>query len=402
MPLPLNRLYLAHGLSEPTFGADTTELYYVQHADAARFIYRQATVSGLRQPVTTEPAPSGGVGYGSGVFAVQGHTLIYAAKGGRLVGVDTHTAAQWNLTPPYEGVAAPAIAPDGRFVAFIAEQDGRANVLLVDVRGQHLPVKLSDNPWYAFNPTFAPDGSRVAWMAWDAPVMPWDEARVVVATLARATANAEMPAQLAARGDRGAGTPGCGVRFAAVQPGRPLAGLHQRRERLAIAVDCDADAPDLRAAAVQVDTGPGEIGGPDWVPQFDQDALARGRARLYAIRRHESRASLLRVAWPEQTVTEIETGWTFLLGPQHARWPTAVCGRAAHAPRQPGHAAIRRPAREHVRATSSVGLLNPAELVEPRIIHWPAGGGLEAWGIFYKPPPRPAAADRARARWPDV
>src|SRR5688500_13871271 len=127
MPLPLSRLYLSHSLSEPAFGATPEELFYVRQADGARHIYRQQTASGLSQAVTSEPAPSGGVGYGGGVYAVRGSTVVYAAKGGRLIGLDTPTAAQWTLTPAFEGVAAPAISPCGRFVAFIAEHDGHGN-----------------------------------------------------------------------------------------------------------------------------------------------------------------------------------------------------------------------------------------------------------------------------------
>ena len=100
MPLPLNRLYLAHTLSEPRLGPEGA-LFYVRQIEANKYIYRQSLVTGLAQPLTAEPAPSGGVGYGGGLYAVHGDVLVYAARGGRLVGVDLTTAAQWNVTPPY-------------------------------------------------------------------------------------------------------------------------------------------------------------------------------------------------------------------------------------------------------------------------------------------------------------
>src|SRR5688572_7600392 len=139
-PLPLNRLYLSHSLSEPAFGATANELYYVKAADGVRHIYRHLLDSGLAQAITTEPSPSGGVGYGGGVFAVQGTNVVYAAKGGRLIGLDTQFGIQIPLTPTFEGVAAPTISPCGHFVAFIAEHDGHGNVLLADTGALHLPV----------------------------------------------------------------------------------------------------------------------------------------------------------------------------------------------------------------------------------------------------------------------
>ena len=150
-PLPINRVYLAHSHSEPVPGLAPGELFYLKNADGRRAIYRQSA-GGLAQSLTTEPAPGGGIGYGGGAFAVQDNLLVFAAKDGRLYGLDLTTGRQWPLSPAYEGVAAPAIAPGGRLVAFLAEQDGVCNVLLVEASGRQLPVKLSNDPWYAFNP----------------------------------------------------------------------------------------------------------------------------------------------------------------------------------------------------------------------------------------------------------
>src|SRR5689334_11195644 len=185
-PLPLNRLYLSHGISEPVFG-DSEFIFYVKTADGRRSIARQSLATGLAQTITTEPAPAGSVGYGGAIFAVRGNVLIYAAKDAGLHGIDLTTGEQWKVTPAYEGVAAPTISPCGKFVAFLCEQDSQCNVLLTDVRGQTLPIKLSDDPWYAFNPAFSPDGARIAWQAWNEMDMPWDEARLEIGRFAKPT-----------------------------------------------------------------------------------------------------------------------------------------------------------------------------------------------------------------------
>jgi Tol biopolymer transport system component len=98
---------------------------------------------------------------------VRGEVLVYAGRGGRLHGLDTHTGRQWTISPAFEGVAAPTISPCGRYVAFLAEQGGRCNVLVADVAGEQFPIKISRDPWYCFNPTFSPDGNWLAWMEWD-------------------------------------------------------------------------------------------------------------------------------------------------------------------------------------------------------------------------------------------
>ena len=134
-PLPLNRLYLAHSHSEPVPGTAPGEVFYVKSADGRSSIYRQ-DANGLAQALTTEPMPSGGIGYGGGTFAVRGDLLVFAARDGRLYGLDLKTGRQRPLTPTFEGVAAPAISPDGRLVAFLAEADGACNVLLVAANGE--------------------------------------------------------------------------------------------------------------------------------------------------------------------------------------------------------------------------------------------------------------------------
>lgn len=389
MTLPLNRVYLAQKVSEPRLSAADT-LYYVRQADNRKAIYRQSMTTGLAQGVTTEPPPSGGVGYGGGVYAVHREEirrgmvleqLVYAGKGGRLHNVDVSTGQQWVITPPYTGVAAPAFSPDGRFVAFLAEQDDRCNVLVVDGQGITLPVKLSENPWYAFNPTFSPDGRHLAWMEWDEFAMPWDESRVVVARFERpvlAWGSAADPLPLALWS---LAKPGYAFASPQFSPdGQHLAYTSDESGWRSLYVTA-LDASDPQAAAQRLDLGPGEIGGPDWVPgQLKAGWAADGRA-LYALRHHASRAHLQRVAWPERTVTEIETGYTWLselslLGEQAA----LVAGR----PTQPEEIItvdLRRGAAV-ARATSAVGV-NGDRLVEPQVLEFATPDGGTASGIFY-------------------
>ncbi|HEU5312046.1 MAG TPA: hypothetical protein VFV24_11385, partial [Candidatus Eisenbacteria bacterium] len=160
-PLPIERLYLAHEVSEPSFGDTSAEIFYVRRADARRSIARHRLDTGFAESLTTEPRPAGGIGYGGGVFAVRGSTLVYAASDGRIHAIDLDTGAQHAVTPAYDGVAAPSFSPCGKMIAFLCEHGSRCNVLLADVDGRSLPVKVTDDPWYAFNPVFSPDGTQL-------------------------------------------------------------------------------------------------------------------------------------------------------------------------------------------------------------------------------------------------
>ena len=267
-PLPLNRVYLAHAFSEPAFGDTAEHVFYVRTADGRRSLVRQTLSTGLAQVITTEPAPAGGVGYGGGLFAVRGRTLVYAAtgggqgQGGTLQGLDLGTGEQWAVTPAFEGVAAPTISPCGQYVAFLAEAAGRCNVLLVDVRGKTLPVKLSDDPWYAFNPAFSADGRRLAWQEWEALAMPWDEARLCLAAFAKPTGRSSASYQLLPLSTVTLAQPRVSYASPQFSPGGKFVAYTSDETgwRSLWVAEADGQNP------VRVDTGPGEIGGPDWVP----------------------------------------------------------------------------------------------------------------------------------------
>lgn len=371
---PLNRLYLSTTLAEPALTAEA--VYYVRIADGKRHIVQHHLETGLAHPLTTEPAPAGGVGYGNGFFARHAETLVYAART-HLVGLNTHTGRQWRITPDYEGVAAPAISPDGRFVAFMAEQGRAANVLLVDIQGEHTPARLTDNPWYAFNPVFSPDGTRLAWQTWREADMPWDESALHVAQFAQPCAAWAWPAHALPLTITTLAQ--AGVSFGSPQFSPDARHLAFTSDQTGWRNLWVAEASG--ANPVQVDTGPGEVGKPDWVPgQF----AARWRAdsgALFAVRRHHSQDTLVRVDWPQATVTELPTPFTEIVGLNvHGE---ALAFIAAN-PTTPhalytlhGEAPVKR-------ATTSVGVWDSAALAPAEVIRWPTADGSEVTGILFR------------------
>ena len=383
-PLPVNRLYLAHDHSEPALGAGD-DLYYVRSADGHRAIYRQSLATGLAQALTTEPEPGGGVGYSSGTFAVRGELLVFAGKDGRLYRLDLTTGVQQALTPAFEGVAAPAISPDGRYIAFLAEQDGGCNLMLVDAAGAQPPARLTEGAWYVFNPAWSPDGTYLAWMEWDTAYMPWDECRMVVARLAHPTAELGLAALAVPLAKRTLAA----SHVAYASPQFSPDGLH-----LAYTSDESGwrslwvtrlDGSDLHGGATRIDTGPGEIGWPDWVPgeiklRWQEDGHA-----IFAIRRHQSRACLLKIDWPAQTVTEVDTGYTWLTGLSLGGARLAFIGGRWREDDTLVTLDLRT-GQATPRATDAVGLVDPESLVEPEIVSWPTAGGEVAWGLLYKSP----------------
>lgn len=376
-PLPIERLYLAHDISEPVLGGDD-EVFYVRRADGRRSIVRQSLKTGLAESVTTEPRPAGGVGYGGGVFTVRGETLVFAAGDGRLRTIDLASGEDHAVTPAYEGVAAPSISPCGRFVAFLCEQDGRCNVLIADLRGGVLPIKVSDDPWYAFDPVFSPDGGGIAWQEWNQRDMPWDEARLRIARFPKPAHAWSTPADALPITVKAAiGKPKVSYASPLWSPdGKQLAFTSDESGWRSLWIGGHEGEN-----AIRVETGEGEIGLAGWLPaRYGYRWNANGSA-LYAVRARKSQDTLLRIGWPGGAVEEIPSAFTDLQG-LNVRGDAIVYVGAEYASPP---ALVTREGRgvETTRASTSVGLIDKTSLPVPEVITWKSRGGAMAWGIFY-------------------
>ena len=117
---------------------------------------------------------------------------------------------------------APAVSVRGE-VALSIERDDACDVVVVPLDGSAWPATAIDGD-YAWDATWSPDGSRLAWHEWDLPDLPWDASRIVVRDDSGA-------AKVVAGGDA------IGVGPAAVLPGGRPRRVRQRRRGLADRVD---------------------------------------------------------------------------------------------------------------------------------------------------------------------
>jgi dipeptidyl aminopeptidase/acylaminoacyl peptidase len=377
-PLPLDRVYLAHTLAEPAFGDSPDDLFYVKTADGRRSIVRQSAATGLASVITTEPMPKGGIGYGGGIFHVRGSCLVYAAADGRLHQVDLLTGRQQAITPAAEGVAAPVISPCGKFVAYLCEQEAKCNVLLTELGGKALPVKLSDDPWFAFNPAFSIDGRRIAWQEWNEMDMPWDESRLQIARLARPMHDCSAAHQVFPQNVTTISKPGVSFSSPQFSPdGKSLAFTSDETGWRSLWV-AGADGSN----AVRLQTGEGEIGRPDWIPGLISMRWSGDSRSIYTVRRHESQDAILRVAWSEREVTALDAQWTEVSGLNILQDSLVFMGASGTAP--PALVTFDGKGRnECVRATSAVGVIDVSSLSKPEVVSWKTVGGTTTWGILY-------------------
>ena len=126
--------------------------------------------------------------YGGGEYRVLGGEVFWVELGSPGIrrlgsrGVSTLRGSQGG--PRYADFAR---SPDGRFLLAVEEEHAGSGAEatnrlvcfdLAESGGRHL---LAEGHDFFASPCFAPDGSRLAWLSWDHPDMPWDATTLWVA-----------------------------------------------------------------------------------------------------------------------------------------------------------------------------------------------------------------------------
>lgn len=126
---------------------------------------------------------AGRVGYGGAAFTVGGGQVIFAANG-RLYKQALAGGSPQAIAPQFGSYAAPALSPDGNWVAFVHSYERVDGIALVDADGEHFPRKLAYGTDFVMQPTWHPSGAHLAFVAWNHPQMPWNGSELRLIQLA--------------------------------------------------------------------------------------------------------------------------------------------------------------------------------------------------------------------------
>jgi len=195
------------GLGEPWI--DGEDLYWLEGrpSEAGRQALVRVGADGVPQDLVPAPISvrSRVHEYGGGAFTVAGGTVVYSdGTDGRLYRVDPGAEGPVAITPagPWRYADVRFDPVRRRFVAVRedhgAEGEPVNQIVDVPLDGDRDPRVLVTGPDFVAAPRVAPDGSRLAWLEWDHPHMPWEATRLRVAPIA--ADGALGPSDLAAGG----------------------------------------------------------------------------------------------------------------------------------------------------------------------------------------------------------
>ncbi|MDE2853635.1 MAG: S9 family peptidase [Chloroflexota bacterium] len=127
---------------------------------------------------------AGRVGYGGAAFTLGAGKAFFVANG-RLYSQALAGGLARPITPKFGSYAAPAVSPDGDWLAFVHSYEHVDGLAIVDADGEDFPRKLAYGTDFVMQPTWHPAGKHIAFIAWNHPQMPWNGSELRLLSLTK-------------------------------------------------------------------------------------------------------------------------------------------------------------------------------------------------------------------------
>jgi dipeptidyl aminopeptidase/acylaminoacyl peptidase len=179
---------VAAGIERTEVTAGAGEAWWLEHSyDTGRSRVVHARFGDTPRPVTPEAVDVGTLAweYGGGSYLVTPHgDVVYSDRDDQRLYRVVPSGSPTPLTPPAPTprsvrFADGSAAANGRWAAYVRESHRPGapvcqELLAVSLDGSWTPRVLATGQDFYAAPRISPDGSKLAWLTWSKPRMPWD------------------------------------------------------------------------------------------------------------------------------------------------------------------------------------------------------------------------------------
>jgi dipeptidyl aminopeptidase/acylaminoacyl peptidase len=315
--------------------------------------------------------------YGGGVWCADPTRLCFVNDEDQCVWALEPSGPRRLVQPGLSRYADLALDPVRPVAYCVCEDHGAAGepettLVAIDLRGGGARVLARGADFYA-SPAPSPDGTRLAWIEWRHPSMPWDATELWVAEL------------------NGDGTPGARRRIA----GGARESVQQPRwhhGHLYFVSDADGWWNLYRwdgAQVARITRERAELAGAQWVFATSTYAPIGNAALCVAAR--EGVRGLARASLDDGRVTDLPTPFTEIEGLNAANGRAVFVGAHGGQPRAIVELDLANGTWRELRA-SAPSLLDPDDVALPQPLAFPTGDGETAHAWWYAPRNRSCAA----------
>jgi dipeptidyl aminopeptidase/acylaminoacyl peptidase len=359
--------------------------------------------------------------YGGGAWWERGHSLWFTNWEDQRLYRLTSRAMPIPVTPEPDAPrgdrwADGEVDATGRWMVVVREHHARGatpaevvnELVVVDGSGELEPRALVSGPDFVSDPRLSPDGTRLCWLQWNHPDMPWDGTELMVAQVEWTAAGPRLatPGAVAGRPHRAPG--GTGEGESVFQPRwHPDGSLWFVSDRTGWG-NLYRWVPDEGGGEVEPRVQmEAEIGVPQWVFGQSRYAFLDDGRVVFAYQSDgldhlavEARSEAARAGSTARPADDLDVPYTAIasleaagtgvvfIGASAVTEPTVVRVPLLPAGDEPG--GVNAGAPEIIRPPRDLGL-DPSWFSVPEAIDFPTSGGRTSHALFY-PPTNPDAA----------
>lgn len=361
-------------------------LIWVERHGKNSLLMAQTGIDAPRQ--LTPHAVGGRVGYGGGEFTTHDDVVFFVGPEGRVYRLPLFGGEAQAITPAFGGSADPTVSPDGRWLVFAHTYEGCDGLAIVDTQGELWARKLAFGTDFVLQPTWSPDGSQIAYIAWNHPNMPWDQTELRLITLGFDSAPyAENITTL---------RDGASIIEPRFSPdGRYLAyisnetdftqiyvyDLQDKIHRAITGVESGAESESVYLQGVDV---PPEHGKPAWV-QGGRTYAWHGNNRIVFLRNQEGVSSVWQADLDANHTEHLDVLTEYTFHDQLSLAPDGSIAVITASSRISDRIVSHKDDTTRIHARSTLENIPTESLSEAQTVRWTGDDGEDIYGLYYPP-----------------